>query len=188
MSLPVGRIKYWTRRCQRNFYDKSFQVTGDLTKVRALNPLFLDGIILRLLFFQLKAGEIPLEGVEANISHVFRVEDTQAFALLTGDTNPIHTDKEYAKKYAGVSSPVVQGMLSSSLFATIFGKTIPGAVYISQKFRWRKPLLVGERVSANVRVIAVKKCFVECETICRKIDSGDVIVEGQAIVLLPKEA
>lgn len=119
------------------------------------------------------------------MTHSFTIADTVQFAQLNGDSNPIHTDALFAKEHAGVDAPIVQGMLSASLFATIFGRTIPGAVYISQNLRWRTPLLVGEPVRARIRVVKVRKRFVDCETLCEKVEDGTIILEGQATVLLP---
>ena len=81
---------------------------------------------------QLAPGAIPAVGVEARLTHVFSLEDTRAFAQLSGDNNPLHVDAEFARKVAAKSKPLVQGLLSASLFAAIFGRTVPGAVYVKQ--------------------------------------------------------
>lgn len=132
---------------------------------------------------KLAKGEIPAVGVEASFSHAFSLDDTTQFARLAGDDNPIHTDAQAA----GQQRPVVQGLLSGGLFATIFGRAIPGAVYVSQELRWRAPLLVDERVTARIRVVRVRKRFVDCETVCVKEADGSVVVDGRATVLLPKK-
>lgn len=123
--------------------------------------------------------------MDAHVTHAFTLRDTTRFAELSGDSNPIHTDAAFALQHANAQAPIVQGMLSASLFATIFGKTIPGAVYVSQQLRWRAPLLVGEEVRARIRVVKLRKRFVDCETVCEKVASGEVVVEGLATVLLP---
>lgn len=137
---------------------------------------------------QLSRGELPLVGVDAYMTRAFSLQDTTRFAQLSGDSNPIHTDTAFALEHAKASAPIVQGMLSASLFATIFGRTIPGAVYVSQQLRWRAPLLVGEEVRARIRVVKLRKRFVDCETVCEKVKSGEVVVEGLATVLLPAAA
>lgn len=148
------------RRCST----RAFHVVGELT--------------------QLSKGTVPSVGVEAALTHAFSLQDTTAFAQLNGDSNPIHTSPAFATK-SGLQAPVVQGLLSASLFATIFGKTIPGALYISQSFRWRTPLYVDEQVEATIRVVRVRKRFIDCETRCVKHATKEVVVEGQATVLLP---
>ncbi|KAE8878038.1 hypothetical protein PF005_g8252 [Phytophthora fragariae] len=164
------RVSPWARR--RSFSssasDGRFVVEGELTK--------------------LPVGAIPAVGVEAQVTHVFSIEDTRAFALLSGDNNPLHVDAEFARQHAAESKPVVQGLLSASLFATIFGRTVPGAVYVKQDLRWRAPLLVDEQVTAHIRVVRVRKRFVECETVCSKAADGVVVVDGHATLLLPSPA
>jgi acyl dehydratase len=131
-------------------------------------------------------GEIPPVGAEASVTHAFTITDTKRFAEINGDSNPIHTDTVIAQREYGVSAPIVQGMLSASLFATIFGRTVPGCVYISQELRFRTPLLVDETVRARIKVVKLQKRFVHCETICEKTSDQSVVVEGKAIVLLPR--
>ncbi|KAI9980737.1 hypothetical protein PInf_010056 [Phytophthora infestans] len=134
---------------------------------------------------QLPVGTIPPVGVEARVSHAFSIEDTRAFSRLSGDNNPLHVDADFALKHTPESKPVVQGLLSASLFATIFGRSVPGAVYVKQNLRWRAPLLVDEKVTAHIRVVRVRKRFVECETMCMKASDGVVVVDGQATLLFP---
>lgn len=45
-------------------------------------------------------------------------------------------------------------MLYSSLFGTIFGAAIPGSIYMSQSFKFRKPVYVGESHTQAVYVQA----------------------------------
>ncbi|KAG1693850.1 hypothetical protein DVH05_022770 [Phytophthora capsici] len=137
---------------------------------------------------RLPAGAEPTVGVEAQLTHAFSIEDTRAFAVLSGDNNPLHVDETFARQHTGESKPVVQGLLSASLFATIFGRTLPGAVYVKQDLRWRAPLLVDEKVTARIRVLRVRKRFLECETICTKAGDSVVVVDGHATLLLPSVA
>ncbi|KAJ0401367.1 hypothetical protein P43SY_001305 [Pythium insidiosum] len=143
----------------------AFTIQGDLTK--------------------LQRGEMPAVGTEAFVVHTFRLADTRRFAALNGDDNPIHTDAAAAQRQAGVDRPIVQGMLSASLFATIFGRTTPGAVYVAQELRWRAPLLVDDEVRASIRVVRLRKRFVDCETRCVRTSDDSVVVDGLATVLLP---
>ncbi|KAF4317212.1 hypothetical protein BBO99_00003713 [Phytophthora kernoviae] len=171
-TRPVLHVKAFTDRALSSSVStadkRAFCVEGELTK--------------------LPPGTIPAVGVEAQVSHSFSLQDTRAFALLSGDNNPLHVDAEFALEHAAESKPVVQGLLSASLFATIFGRTVPGAVYVKQDLRWRAPLLVGELVVARIRVVRVRKRFVECETTCTKSDGGVVVVDGHATLLLPPPA
>ncbi|KAL3664178.1 hypothetical protein V7S43_011059 [Phytophthora oleae] len=153
---------------------------------RALSSSVCEGLfVVEGELTRLPIGAVPAVGVEAQLTHAFSIEDTSAFANLSGDNNPLHVDEAFARQHTGESKPVVQGLLSASLFATIFGRTLPGAVYVKQDFRWRAPLLVDEGVTARIRVLRVRKRFVECETVCTKASDGVVVVDGHATLLLP---
>lgn len=86
-------------------------------------------------------------------------------------------------------------MLYGSLVGTIMGATIPGAVYVSQDFRFRRPVYVGDTVIARVVVTrfadathvgAVQRQQVTCETTVRRAADGRVCLEGDAVLLLPR--
>jgi acyl dehydratase len=105
---------------------------------------------------------------------------------LTGDTNPLHVDAVFAATTT-FGKPVVQGILCTSLFPTIFGATFPGAIYVAQDVRFHKPIHVGDAVHAEIEVLQVKTRMrlVVCATRCLD-HHGDVAISGEAKVLLPK--
>ncbi|CAI5743196.1 unnamed protein product [Peronospora destructor] len=162
MRLLTSR---WATTMSTSIFDNLFQVEGELTK--------------------LAPRAIPAVGMEAQVTHAFSIEDTRAFAGISGDNNSLHVDADFAVKHASKSKPIVQGLLSGSLFATIFGRTVPGALYITQNIRWKAPLLVDEKVTARICVTKVRKRFVECDTVCTKTSDGVVVAIGNATLLLP---
>ncbi|CAK4085824.1 unnamed protein product [Aphanomyces euteiches] len=147
---------------------RRIQVLGELTKV--------------------PQGALPAVGVTAEIHHTFSVDDVEAFAALSGDTNPLHVDPAFAAKTV-FGKPVVHGILCTSLFPTMFGATMPGAIYVSQNVRFHKPLYVNEPVRARIEVTKVRESrrFVVCSTKCFNKE-GDVAISGEAQVMLPKPA
>ncbi|ETK72464.1 hypothetical protein F441_20878 [Phytophthora nicotianae CJ01A1] len=178
----VVSLKYEIKMLMRRCMLSARRAAG----CRALSSSVGDGLfVVEGDLTQLPVGTIPAVGVEAQVTHAFSIEDTRAFARLSGDNNPLHVDADFALKHAAESKPVVQGLLSASLFATIFGRTVPGAVYVKQNLRWRAPLLVDEKVIAHIRVVKVRKRFVECETVCMKASNSVVVVDGQATLLIP---
>ncbi|RYG46002.1 hypothetical protein EON67_10025 [archaeon] len=82
--------------------------------------------------------------------------------------------------------PIVHGMLFSSLFGTLFGATIPGAVYLSQSLAFKAPVYIDEQVTARIEVVSVraKPHIVTCSTRVLKADAS-IACEGEAVVLLP---
>ena len=129
-------------------------------------------------------------GDYAEMSHTFCEESILKFVDLCGDNNPLHTDKDFAMN-TKFGKPVVHGILASSLFSTIFGRTFKGAIYLEQSLRFRRPVYVNDRVRAMIRVLhssrKQKGVILKCSTTCFD-DVGNIMIDGEALVLLPPES
>lgn len=92
-------------------------------------------------------------GEEATFSRVFTQEDVETFSRLSGDTNPVHLDENYARQ-TRFQGRIMHGMLVASLISSALGTILPGpgCVYLSQQLSFRAPARVGERLTAKVRV------------------------------------
>lgn len=134
-------------------------------------------------------AKVPTVGHFATLHHTFHQSDVTQFSKTSGDNNPIHVDPEAAKKSI-FGSTIVHGILVSSLFSTIFGRGIPGAIYVSQSLNFKRPVHVGTAVIAEVRVLKVenkkKGDLVTCSTVVKLPDETHAI-EGEASVLIPRE-
>lgn len=93
-------------------------------------------------------------GQEARLEVRFTPETVDAFAKLTGDVNPLHASEEFARQ-KGFGSRVAHGLLVSSFFSAIAGTMLPGRDCILQsvRFEYRKPVLVGETVTLEAKVV-----------------------------------
>jgi 3-hydroxybutyryl-CoA dehydratase len=127
-------------------------------------------------------------GDSAEISKTIADEDVRAFAELTGDRNPVHLDEEYAAS-TRFGRRVAHGMLGASLISTVLANELPGrgTVYLSQTLRFTAPVFPGDTVTARVTVKGVRedKPVVTLETVCTN-GRGERVVEGEAVVLVPK--
>ena len=117
----------------------------------------------------------------------FSEQDVKSFADLSYDTNPIHTDPEYARN-SRFGRLIVPGFLTASLFSAIIGTKFPGigSVYLNQNMIFRNPVFIDQLVKASVSVkeLYPEKNRVLLETLCK--DENDVIlIEGTALVKLP---
>ena len=65
---------------------------------------------------------------------------------------PVQPDKSPRQKPKLSRRRVTHGMLYSSLIGTIFGSSIAGAVYMNQTFQFRRPVFVGDAVTARIVV------------------------------------
>ncbi|MFL6333903.1 MAG: MaoC family dehydratase [Pyrinomonadaceae bacterium] len=127
-------------------------------------------------------------GDSAAISKTVADEDVRAFAELTGDRNPVHLDEEYAAS-TRFGRRIAHGMLGASLISAVLANELPGrgTVYLSQTLRFTAPVFLGDTVTARVTVKAVRedKPVVTLETVCTN-QRGERVVEGEAVVLVPK--
>jgi len=92
-------------------------------------------------------------GEEATFSRTFTQADVEQFSRLSGDTNPVHLDEDYARQ-TRFGGRIIHGMLVASLISSALGTTLPGpgCIYLSQQLAFRAPARVGERLTAKVRV------------------------------------
>ena len=132
----------------------------------------------------------PILDAYAEVDHIFDSNSINLFMALSGDNNPIHHDSEYCKSTI-FKKPIVHGILLSSLFPTLFGRTISSSVYISQTLNFKRPVYVGSQVTAKMIVKTIEKkskgYYLKCNTICY-IDKPEIIaIDGEATVLIPIE-
>ena len=85
---------------------------------------------------------------------------------------------------------IVYGMLIASYLSAVLGARLPGpgAVYVSQSLKFRRPVRIGDLVTARVEVVAIetRRARVRLATTCA-VD-GRVVVEGEAEVMVPRRA
>jgi 3-hydroxybutyryl-CoA dehydratase len=124
-----------------------------------------------------------------NASRTLTVSDAtiRAFAEVTGDTNPVHLDDQYA---AGTrfGRRIAHGMIAAGLISATLANDLPGpgTVYLNQTLKFKLPVYPGDTVTATVEVLSVRpdKPIVTLSTVCTN-QSGDVVLEGEAVVLFP---
>ena len=126
-------------------------------------------------------------GDRAEFEKTVTAEDVARFADVTGDTNPLHRDPEYAAK-TRFGQCIAHGMLSAGFISAALGtKLAPDCcvVYLSQSLRFLRPVKVGEtvRAVAEVKGIDTQKRIVTVQTDCFNQD-GEPVVKGEAVVLL----
>jgi len=126
-------------------------------------------------------------GQSAEISHVVGAGDIEAFAEVSGDVNPVHLDEAYAKA-TPFGGRIAHGMLSAAYVSAVLGTKLPGpgAIYLSQSLRFRRPVRIGDEVTARVTVTALeeKRGHVTLETVCQV--AGKTVMDGEAVVMAPK--
>ncbi len=112
--------------------------------------------------------------------------DIAAFAGVSGDTNPVHLNEEYAKNTM-FKGRIAHGMLSAAFISTVFGTKLPGpgCIYVSQSLKFKAPVKIGDTVMARVEVTALNpdKKFATFKTTCSVGDK--VVLDGEATLMVP---
>ena len=126
------------------------------------------------------------EGMTCSLDKMIGEAEVVAFAGLTGDSNPVHLDEQYA---AGTMfrSRIAHGMLTASLISTILGTMLPGpgSIYLSQTIRFRAPVPLGSMVTATVTIIAINRKRRRVTLDCECTLDGKVVLDGQAEAMVP---
>jgi 3-hydroxybutyryl-CoA dehydratase len=128
-------------------------------------------------------------GQTAERRHMVGEGDIDAFAAVSGDTNPVHLDATYAAR-TRFGGRIAHGMLAASYLSALLGTELPGpgAVYVSQTLRFRRPVRIGDDVTARVTVAAIdaERGRVTLETVC--LVDGKTVVEGEAVVMVERRS
>lgn len=129
-------------------------------------------------------------GDTASFSKTISEYDVYAFAGITGDLNPVHIDR-IAAEASPFGGRVAHGMLTAALLSTVLGLKLPGpgTIYLSQSLRFRKPVYIGDTITAQVEVaeLNMEKNRVRFATRCTN-ERGEVVAEGESVVMPPKAA
>jgi len=124
-------------------------------------------------------------GDVAEVTYTVTAETIREFVTASGDDNPIHSDAAFAAgtRFGRVIAP---GMLTGSFVSSVIGTRLPGpgTIYLSQSFRFMRPVYVGDRVTARVEVAerVAERNRLRLGTICVNQD-GELLLEGEAWVL-----
>ena len=97
--------------------------------------------------------DIPI-GFSITFAVVITEETASHFTDITGDVNPLHTDKRYARN-AGYSDKVAYGMLTASFLSTLAGMYLPGENSLIHKVEveFPAPVFIGDRLVFSGKVV-----------------------------------
>ena len=128
-------------------------------------------------------------GQSAEATHVVGAADIEGFAAVSGDVNPVHLDEAYAKTTT-FGGRIAHGMLSAAYISAVIGNQLPGpgSIYLSQSLRFRRPVKIGDEVTAlvTIKTLDAAKGHATLETVC--LVAGKTVVDGEALIMVPRRA
>jgi 3-hydroxybutyryl-CoA dehydratase len=141
------------------------------------NPYALDGY---------NFSELSI-GMSATVSRTITETDLRNFSGVSGDTNPMHLNEEYART-TPFGGCIVHGMLTASLISAAIGTKLPGpgCIYMSQTLKFLAPVRVGDTVYAVVTITTLdaEKHRATLSTQC--FVKNTMVLDGEALIKVPQ--
>ncbi|TCI05424.1 MaoC family dehydratase [Corallincola luteus] len=136
-------------------------------------------------------GCVPIEAIEigmtSSYSQTISDADIKAYAGISGDHNPVHVSEEYAES-SRFGRRIAHGLMSAGFFSALFGMRLPGpgCVYVSQSLQFKRPVYIGDTVTATVEVLKVDVTTrkVIFSTLCTV--NNRKVITGEAEIYMPK--
>ena len=102
---------------------------------------------MKIAFNGFKVGQMT------EFKHRITDEDVKKFIDITGDDNPIHTDKNFAQR-TSFKDVIAHGMLGASFISTMIGKYLPGegALWVSQSLNFLRPVRIGDELTIKAKI------------------------------------
>jgi 3-hydroxybutyryl-CoA dehydratase len=111
--------------------------------------------------------------------------DVVMFAGISGDTNPVHLNQNFAEQTM-FKGRIAHGMLAASFISTVLGTRLPGpgCIYMGQSLNFKAPVKIGDTVRARVTVTEVnrEKKRIKVDTVCT-VD-GKTVLDGEARMMV----
>jgi phosphotransacetylase/acyl dehydratase len=126
-------------------------------------------------------------GETASLSHSVTQRDIDLFAVVSGDVNPAHVDPAYAETDM-FHHIIIHGMWGAGLISAVLGTRLPGpgTIYLGQDLRFRRPVSIGDTITATLTVREKKppKGDVTLDCVCTN-QHGEAVITGTAYTRAP---
>ncbi|MDY0242706.1 MAG: MaoC family dehydratase [Rhodospirillaceae bacterium] len=124
-------------------------------------------------------------GQTATYAKTVTEADIVLFAGVSGDTNPVHLNKEYADTTM-FKGRIAHGMLSAGFISSVLGTKLPGpgAIYMTQTLSFKAPVRIGDTVVAKAELIELipekkRARFKTTATV-----GTTVVIDGEAMAMV----
>ncbi len=128
-------------------------------------------------------------GMSATYAKTVSEADIVLFAGISGDSNPVHVDDDYARATM-FKGRIAHGMLTASFISAVLGTRLPGpgCIYLSQDLRFKAPVRIGDTVRAVVEVTGIDQDRARVIVSTRCLVGDRVVIDGEAVLMVPRRA
>ena len=134
---------------------------------------------------------LSFKEMKLGLKKSFEIEITDSlvnsFAELSGDFNPLHTNKDYAISN-GFGNKVCHGMLLASLFSRLTGMYLPGkgSLFFSQSLNFISPAFIDDKVTVEGEIVKISRStgMVTIKTIIKKENNIRLITGDAKVIIL----
>jgi 3-hydroxybutyryl-CoA dehydratase len=101
-----------------------------------------------------------------------------SFAQVSGDSNPLHIDSDYARRF-GFKDQIAHGMLCSSLFSELVGVHLPGenCLLTDISVVFSKPVFIDDEVIVDGSITQLSPAFKSA-----KIDATIININSEVCI------
>ena len=128
-------------------------------------------------------------GMTATFAKTITEADILMFSGVSGDTNAVHVNEEYALT-TPFKGRIAHGLLSASLISAVLANRLPGpgTIYLGQTLKFLAPVRPGDTVHATVEVRSMDapRGRVVLATTCNV--KGAAVIEGEVEVKIGSSA
>jgi acyl dehydratase len=120
-------------------------------------------------------------GQRARRTKIVTARDVELYAEITEDRNPLHFDPEFAAR-TRFGRLVAQGGITAGMLNALVAMDLPGpgTVFMSQSLRYLAPTYLGDKLTAEVEILAVKPDKPVCQLKATVTNQdGAVVLEGE---------
>lgn len=129
-------------------------------------------------------------GASASISRLITDETVREFAALSGDTQPLHLDDQYASQ-TRFGQRIAHGALLVGMVSAVLGVEMAGEdatiIFLGLNVNFVAPVHIGDEVTVKCVVEAVRddKPIVKLFVVCTNQDDAQVMEGDVAVYIDP---
>ena len=127
-------------------------------------------------------------GSSGSVSRLITDEVVREFAELSGDTQPLHLDDDYASQ-TRFGQRIAHGALLVGMVSAVLGVEMAGQeatiIFLGLSANFVAPVHIGDKIAARCEVVSVRydKPIVKLAVICTN-QTGDEVMTGDATVYI----